>query len=404
MKNRWFIPLSGFLLALMGGLSYSWGVFVLPMMERYSWSKAEATIPFTVFMVTFAIVMVPGGWLQDKIGPRKTSAAGALLFFVAYGLAALVDSIQHHLWLVLSYGFVGGIACGLTYACIAPPARKWFPDKPGLAISFSVMGFGLAALFFAPLKAKFLIPIHGIGGTFLFLAVLASVICFLASRQMTNPPSGWLNHFDKDVIRHTKTSRVRMEAIPREVLKSPVFWDIWIIFALVITGGFISLGLIPSYAQKILHLSPVKSALAISVFACFNGFGRPLAGYLGDRFGVVWVMIITYFVQMFALLFFPFYTVNMWTLYLACALLGLGYAVNLGLFPVLTSICFGVTHLGVNYGLMFTAFGVGAIAPLAGSWLFDLTGSYSPAFVAAGIMAGVGLLLSIILKKKHNLS
>ena len=88
--TRWSIPFAGFLLSLMGGFSYAWGVFILPMEERFGWTKAQSTLPFTVFMVVFAIFMIPAGRMQDKIGPRKVSLAGAILFFISYSLAAFV--------------------------------------------------------------------------------------------------------------------------------------------------------------------------------------------------------------------------------------------------------------------------------------------------------------------------
>ena len=403
IMTRWSIPFAGFLLALMGGLSYAWGVFVVPMEKTFGWSTAEATLPFTVFMIVFALVMVPAGWLQDKIGPRKVAAIGAALFFVAYSLSALVDYIPLAWWLVITYGVIGGIACGTTYACVAPPARKWFPDKPGFAISLSVMGFGLAALGFAPLKRGYIIPMFGIGGTFLFLAIMTSVVCFLAALLIKNPPDGWMPpgwNPDKDI---RKTVTANSELTPKEVVRSPVFWNIWLTFALVTAGGFIALGLIPSYGERVVGLTPVMAAVAIAIFSGVNGFGRPVAGFLGDMFGIVWIMIITYVIQTATFLSFPIFAVTLPTLYIAAALLGWGYAVTLALFPGLTSICFGTKHLGANYGLVFTAFGVGALAPSFGSWIFDVTGSYTPAFVFAGITTGIGLVLCVFFKKKYAL-
>lgn len=400
---RWRIPFAGFLLALMGGISYAWGVFVNPMKERFGWTTAEATLPFTVFMMVFALIMIPAGRFQDRIGPRKVSAVGAMLFFVAYSLASLVGTFPYSHWLIFTYGIIGGTACALTYACVAPPARKWFPDKPGLAISFGVMGFGLAALVFAPLKADYLIPDHGIEKTFFIIAVITSVVCFFAAWLIQNPPDGWNPPGWEHGKGTSKTTRVRQESTPREVIKSSIFWLIWVIFALVITGGFIALGLIPAYGEQIVGLTPVEAAIAISIFAGFNGFGRPLAGYLSDRFGVMWVMIVTYLIQATTLLFFHAFAVTLWTLYIAAALLGWGYAVILALFPTLTSICFGTKHMGVNYGLVFTAFGIGALASAGGSWIHDITGTFTPAFVSAGIMAGVAAVLCILLKKRYAL-
>ena len=400
--KRWSIPFAGFLLALIGGISYSWGVFIIPMTKAYGWSSAEAALPLTVFMVVFSLAMVPAGRLQDRIGPRKVATIGALLFLLAYGLASLVSTYPYPWWLVLTYGCIGGIACGLTYSCVAPPARKWFPDKPGLAISFAVMGFGLAAVLIAPLKANHLIPNYGIDGTLLILAVVSFTVCLLAAWIIKNPDKdwqlpGWENTSDKP------EPTQNYDLSPTEVIRKPLFKVIWLMFAFVIVGGLIAIGLIPVYAERILSASPMQAALAISIFAGFNGFGRPLAGYLGDRYGVVWVMIITYVIQSITFIAFPIFAVTIPTLYIAMAFLGWGYAVTLALFPTLTSLSFGVKSMGVNYGLVFTAFGVGAFAPLIGSWIFDATNSYTYVFIFAGVLTIAGLMLSLLLKRKYAL-
>jgi len=197
---------------------------------------------------------------------------------------------------------------------------------------------------------------------------------------------------------------VRKESTPKEMLRSLIFQIIWPAKALICAGGLTCVGLIPSYGNLAIELTPTKAVLAMSIFAGFNGFGRPVAGFLGDKFGIVRVMIVTYVIQTITFLFFPVFAVSSSTLYIVSALLGWGYAVTLGLFPALTSICFGVKHLGINYGIVITAFGIGGLAPAIGSWIFDFTGSYTPAFVSAGIMAGISLGLCIVLKKKYALS
>jgi OFA family oxalate/formate antiporter-like MFS transporter len=386
VTTRWSIPFAGF------------------MEERFGWTKAEATLPFTVFVLIFALFMIPAGRLQDKIGPRKVSAFGAVLFFISYGLAALVDRFPYPWWLVITYSVIGGIACGLTYACVAPPARKWFPDKPGLAISFGVSGFGLAALVIAPLKADYLIPTHGIEGTFFIIAIITSLVSLFAAWLIRNPPAGWTPPGWEADNKVRKTIMMRQESTPKEMLKNPIFIIMWLAMAFVCAGGLICIGLIPSYGNLTLGLTPVKAALAMSIFAGFNGFGRPVAGLLGDRFGAVQVMIVTYIIQTMTFLFFHIFAVTLPTLYIASALLGWGYAVTLALFPSLNSICFGIKHLGINYGILITAFGIGGLAPAVGSWLFDISGSYTSTFVSAGVMAGISVVLCVVLKKKYALS
>lgn len=390
------IVLAGFLLALMGGFSYAWGVLVVPVMDRFGWSKSEATLPFAAFIVTFALAMVPAGRLQDRWGPRVVSGAGAALFLVAYTLAALVGYFPYTWWLILSYGVIGGTACALTYACVAPPARKWFPDKPALAVSTAVMGFGLAALIVSPIKSEFLLVIHGIEGTFLIIGGLTFIVSMIASRMMTNPPGDWSPPGWAPPSGMNRTLSTGREYTPGEVWRMPRFWMIWLAFGTLSSGGLMVIALIPAYGRSI-GLTSVQAAVAISVFAAFNGFGRPLGGFLGDRFGVLRVMVATYIVQTLTLLAFPVTAESMLTLYVSAALLGWGFAVTLGLFPVLTSICFGVRHLGGNYGLVFTAFGAGSLAPMLGAWVFDATGSYGPAFVTAGGLAALGLALCLFM-------
>lgn len=402
-RIRWIILFAGFLLTFMGGFSYAWGSFVIPLMSSFNWTKSEATLPFTIFMITFALVMFPAGRLQDIHGPRKVSAAGAVLFIIAYGLASLVILIPYPWWLQVTYGIIGGIACGLTYACAAPPARKWFPDKPGFAISLAIMGFGLAAVFAAPYKAGFLIPTYGIYGTLLIIGIATLVISLLAALLMKNPPLDWKPPTWKASA--AKTARFAAhEATPGELVKSPIFWTSWVTFALVIAGGLMCIPIIPAYGELIIKLSPVEAAGATAVFAGFNGFGRPVAGYLSDRFGIVWVMIITYVIQSLILILFNIVAVNLLMLYISAALLGWGFAVTLALFPTLSAYYFGIKHFGVNYGLLFTAFGVGALAPSMGAAIFDATGSYTHAFVTAGIMAAVGFVLCVILKTRYKLA
>jgi OFA family oxalate/formate antiporter-like MFS transporter len=385
----------------MGGISYAWGVFVIPMMDAYGWTKFEATLPFTVFMAVFALVMVPGGRLQDRFGPRKVAIAGAVCFLAAYGLAALVDVVPFHNWLVLTYGVLGGSACGLTYACVAPPVRKWFPDKPALAVSLAVMGFGLAAIFFAPLKAKVLIPRLGIGGTFLLIAFLTSSVSALAGAFTRNPPIDWI-----PPARHgSSPGTTAIQDIPPSLaVRTGKFWAMWGVFILSVAGGFISLGLIPSYAQRAISLSPSQAALAISLFSGVNGLGRPLAGWLGDRIGITKVMSLTFILQAAIFLVFELLAVNMALLLSLTAVLGWAYAVILGLFPSMTAAAFGVKNLGTNYGLVFTAFGVGAFAPLAGAGIFDATGRFSLVFLAAGISSALGAGLCLAMRRRYAMS
>jgi OFA family oxalate/formate antiporter-like MFS transporter len=402
IKKRWIILLGGFLLSLMGGMSYAWGSFVVPLKEEFRWTAAQANLPFTVMIITFAIIMIPAGWLQDKIGPRKVATAGAITMLVGYGLSSLIKYIPHPLWLIFSYGIIVGIACGLTYSCIAPTARKWYPDRPGFAVSTSVMGFGLAAVAIAPLK-KAMIQYVGIEGTFLILAILAAVLTFIGARLVKTPPENY-SAKEKIIVSDTDEEKITdsKDIPPKVFIKTPYFYILWLALAMVIGGGLTAIGLITAYGEVRLNLAPTVAAIAISCYSLVNGLGRPFAGYLADRIGTLKVMITIYIIQATVFLALPWIAVNFALLIICSLILGLGYATTFALFPVLVADKCGTKYLGVNYGLVFSAFAVGAATSLMGSWLWDTTGSFIPAFSLAGGTTIVGLIFLLTLKKKHR--
>lgn len=401
IHNRWTILLGGFLLSLMGGMSYAWGSFVVPLVDDWGWTATEAVLPFTILIIVFAITMIPAGWIQDKIGPRKVATWGAIQFFIGYMLSGLLKWVPHPSWLVFTYGFVVGIACGLTYSCIAPTARKWYPDRPGFAVSTAVMGFGLAAVIFSPIK-KLMIKDYGVEGTFLILSVFVTIVALLGARLVKNPPEGYKDYITNS-LDNKKIIKPVVEIVdipPKRFIKMPVFYLLWLALAMVIGGGLTAIGLIPAYGELELGLAPTVAATAISAYALTNGLGRPVVGYLSDRIGVIRIMTVVYIVQAIVFLVLPWVAINFGLLIICSLLLGVGYATTFALFPVLVSSGFGTKYLGINYGLVFSAFGVGALTSLIGSRLLDMTDSFTPAFLLAGFTTVIGLFLLRILSRK----
>jgi OFA family oxalate/formate antiporter-like MFS transporter len=400
LKNkRWIVLLGGFLLSLMGGMSYAWGSFVLPLVENWGWTTAQANLPFTVMIIVFSVTMIPAGWLQDKYGPSKVAMTGAVIFFIGYSLAALMNYFPSPVWLTLTYGIGVGIACGLTYATIAPTARKWFADRPGFAVSLSVMGFGLAAVVFAPLK-KEMIKLWGVDGTLFVLGIFIAVVAFIGARLMKNPPEDWTPPNNNSDTENNIVSTVIEDVPPREFIRTPKFYILWLALASVIGGGLTAIGLLTAYGEIELQLAPAFAALAVSFYSLANGLGRPVVGWLADRWGTIQVMMGAYVIQGSVFLMLPWVATNPLRLFVCSLFLGLGYATTFALFPVVVAKLSGTKHLGMNYGLVFSAFALGAITSLIGSWLLDLTGSFNSAFLLAGFATVFGLLLLVILYKK----
>lgn len=402
-RNRWKVVLGGFLLALMGGLSYSWGVFVEPLKELFGWSKMVSTMPLSMFMLIFAAVMIPAGRLQERIGVKMQIRIGAVLFLAAYFLSALIKICPFKWWLLLSQGLIGGTACGLTYSCVAPSIRRWYPDHPGLAVSMGVMGFGLASFFFAPIKAQFTIPKLGLDGTFIILGLITFSVTWVASNLVKYPPDWYMHLFGADHMAGTD-STVLANIRPLQMLRKRLFWLTWASFLMVIYGSQLIIGILPSYGHSVAKLSPATASIPISIFALVNGLSRPVAGFISDRIGALKLMVWIYLAQSVVFLIFPFYIKDLLSLSIASFVLGTGIAATLALYPVLTSEFFGVEHLGMNYGIIFSAYGFGAIAIQAGTYLHDKTGSYTPALMIAGVSSLTGTLLLWLIHRKYRVS
>ena len=399
-KARWKILLGGFLLSLMGGMSYAWGSFVVPLVQDWGWTAMQATLPFTVLIVVFALTMIPAGWIQDKIGPRRVATWGALQFFVGYALSGLVRFIPQPTWLIFSYGFIVGSACGLTYSCIAPTARKWYADRPGFAVSTAVMGFGLAAVVFSPLK-RGMIDALGVDGTFMIFSVFVATVAFIVARLIKNPPDGYIPPKKKEAVgSKIKKPALTEDMSPKQFIRTKEFYLLWLALAMVIGGGLTAIGLIPAYGEMELGLAPAAAALAVSAYALTNGIGRPVVGYISDRVGAIRVMTVVYIIQAIVFLALPWVALNLWMLILCALILGIGYATTFALFPVLVASGYGTKYLGVNYGMVFSAFGIGALTSLLGSRLLDITNSFTPAFLLAGVTTVVGLIILRFLRKK----
>ncbi len=402
--KRWTVVLGGFLVSMMGGLSYSWGVFVEPLTTHFGWSKFIAMLPLSIFMIVFSISMLPAGKLQEKYGTRTLITIGAFLFLLANSLSAFLHVVNHPLWLIFTYGILGGTACGITYSCVAPSIRRWYPDYPGLAVSLGVMGFGLASFFFAPLKAHYIIPSFGIDGTFLIIAVVTYLVTLIASRLVVFPTDQWHMHIFGAMHLPDKTGMVRANLRPKQMVNTSLFWKMWLSFLFSIYGSLLIIGILPSFGHEVIGLSVGKASLPISLFALSNGLSRPLSGYISDKLGVPGVLGFIFFGQAIVFMLFPFAITSFITLMIASSLLGFGIGASLALYPVLTSECFGVEHMGINYGLLFTAYGFGAFAIQGGAYLRDITGSYTFPLIIAGILSLFSSVIILRIRIKYNLT
>ena len=192
-KRGWIVTFAGTGLNLTLGILYAWSMFAKQMTEAvenggFGWSKTVATLPYTIAIAVFAIVMVPAGRLQDKFGPRIIATIGAI--FAGAGLiVASFATAENMFFAVIGFGVLGGTGIGLGYSAATPAAVKWFSSaKKGLITGLVVGGFGLAPVYIAPLS-RYLLATYGIGNSFRILGIAFTITATALAQLIKNPPS-----------------------------------------------------------------------------------------------------------------------------------------------------------------------------------------------------------------------
>lgn len=389
-KKGWIVVLAGTGINLAFGVLYAWSIFGGALQETLGWTKTQASLPYTVAIIMFAAMMIPAGRLQDKIGPRWVATIGGILI----GLGCILAGSLTSLWgLVFSFGVLAGSGIGLGYASTTPAAVKWFaPEKKGLITGIVVGGFGLASLYIVPLT-KFLLHEYGIFPSFRILGVMFLLI--------TIPLAQFVNNPEKPVASpNAATAKKTFDLTSKEMLKTKEFYMLWFMFFAGSTGGLMTIGSLKPIVGKILGGDVAFTLVAFAAIA--NALGRPSAGAISGKLGRGKTMTLLFILQAIALFLFNSLS-GFVPVFAAACMIYFAYGSMLAVFPSACGDNYGTKNLGLNYGILFSAWGTGGVVgPMLGSKLADMTGNYTLAFTLAAGMLLVAAFVGFIYKPYHH--
>jgi nitrate/nitrite transporter NarK len=303
MNQGWIVTLSGLGLNLALGILYAWSVFSKQLTEPldkggFGWTKTEATLPYTIAIACFALMMVPAGRLQDRLGPRLIATIGAVLTGAGIIVASFAapDSAAPA---IIGFGVLAGMGLGLGYASATPAAVKWFPpEKKGLITGLVVAGFGLAPVYIAPLS-KTLLADHGISGSFRILGIVFLVATVVLSQFIRNPASSAVR---------PAAGAAASDGSWREMLRSPRFYSLYLQYACAATAGLMIIG----HLAKIVAVQSGNAIkigfLFVALLAIFNAGGRIAAGIISDRIGRTITIAFVCILQSMMMFFFSYLT------------------------------------------------------------------------------------------------
>ncbi len=418
--QAWITTFAGTAINLCLGILYAWSIWKSSLVNvdkagqviqegmNAGWTyltNAQAATPFSLCIIIFALLMIPGGRIQDKFGPKVGATVGGLFLAAGCIVAGLMKS---YAGLVFGFGILGGIGMGIGYASPTPAALKWFgPHKRGLVAGLVVGGYGGAALYIGPL-AQYLIDHYGITGSFVGLGILFAVVVIIAGQLLRTPPEGYVPPAPK-----VAATAKQMAAATKhnwnasEMVKTWQFFALVFMFMLTTQSGLLIIanakGLMVHAGKNIPFLA-ANAWILVSFGGFINAAGRVGTGSYSDKIGRVNAYTINCTISAICLFSLPFVIAmqNVVLLFLVVGIAYWQYGGGLALLPSFTADFYGPKNLGFNYGLVFLGWGAGFFMARLGGTIEDMTGSLNTAFYISGALLIAGVILArITTRPKH---
>jgi MFS transporter, OFA family, oxalate/formate antiporter len=397
----WVVAFAGLGINLALGVLYAWGVIASELRTGLGWSATWTQIPYMVACAVFALSMVPGGRMQDRVGPRPVVIVAAVLAGLGFLMSGIVlrfpFPLMEFVGLVIFFGFVFGAGMGLGYSAPTPAAKKWFPKKQkGLITGIVVSGFGLAPVYIAPLTS-WLIADFGLSTTFMILGVGFFIIILGLSIFMRNPTDQHLVWLRETYPEKANTNAGEQREFDwKEALATKTFRRLWIMFCFGTFAGLLIIGQMRDIGTEQAHIA---SPFLLPIFyAIFNCTGRLACGFFSDWLGRLRSLFLLFTIQVATFIGFMFIQSSV-PMIIGVSFVGFTFGGMLSLFPAATSDYFGMKNFGVNYGMMLTAWGVGGVfGPLLGGLVRDLTGTYLISYLVSAGLSLAGVILSFTVK------
>ncbi len=394
--NRWWHVVGGLCMNLALGSLYAWSVFVAPLEKEFGWKRADTATVFTVAIVVFALSFIFAGRLQDKFGPFRVSLTGSLFLTLGFLLCMRTSSLTY---LIVCFGVLVGIGNGFGYSTPIPVMAKWVPDKRGLAVGLAVAGYGGGSAIFGPMANLWLIPRYGWRATFAILGVVFFAMTLVGSFLLKNPPAGYRPPGWQPAPA-AKAAATTYEFAPGEMWRTGPAYFMWIAYALGTSAGLMVISQLVPFAKSMKISSEALQTMTLFVGAVGSASGRVLSGWMSDALGRLNVLRLMIAISAAAmpLLYMTGGTVAL--LYVMVFVVYWCFGTQLSVNASTTSDFWGTKNAGINYGIMFTAYGVaGIIGPKIAGALFDQYKNYQAAFFTAGALAVVALVFEFLAKR-----
>ncbi|WP_408223660.1 oxalate/formate MFS antiporter [Paraburkholderia dipogonis] len=375
---------------------YVWTLMTKPLMAKLGIALPELQVTFSLLVLLQAFFSPFQGALIDRFGPRRLISIGTVLAGVSWVLASYAHSTA---MLYLTYGCVGGLGTGIVYVGVVGFVVRWFPDRRGFAAGVAAAGYGMGAIVTTfPISAS--LATHGVESTLWLYGIIFAAVGLLASQGLRVPPAA--DSIGSAVSRTTVSTR---DFRPSEMLRTPLFWLMFVMMTMMSTSGLMVTSQMASFAadfgvSKVLVFGLAALPLALTIDRFTNGLTRPLFGWISDRLGRENTMCFAFALEGVAMALWLLTRDNAVLFVLLSGVVFFGWGEIFSLFPSTLTDTFGTRYATTNYGWLYISFGIGSIfgGPLA-ALLHQHTGSWAPVFGCAIVLdLSTAVLAMFVLK------
>jgi len=381
-------------MVMIANLQYGWTLFVNPIDQKYHWGRAAIQLAFTIFVLTETWLVPIEGYLIDRFGPRVMISGSGILVAIAW----VMNSMASSLFLLYVAAAIGGVGAGVIYGGAVGNALKWFPDRRGLAAGLTAAGFGAgSALTVIPIANT--IQSSGYESAFLYFGLAQGIVVMIVGLLLRAPEAG-------EVAPQAAAAgqQTRRDYTPAEVLKTPVFWVMYVMFVMVGAGGLMAVAQLGPIATdfnvakipvSLVGLTLPALTFALTIDRVLNGICRPFFGWVSDQVGRENTMFFAFFVEglgIYALLLFA----GSPTLFVILSgLVFFAWGEIYSLFPATCTDIYGRKYATANYGMLYTAKGTAALLVPLANVLTAATGSWHAVFYAAAALNILAAVLAL---------
>jgi OFA family oxalate/formate antiporter-like MFS transporter len=393
--TRWLQLIIGIIcMSMIANLQYGWTLFVAPIDAKFGWGRAAIQVAFSIFVLTETWLVPIEGWFVDRYGPRIVVVIGGVLCGISWMMNSVIDS----LFLLYVSAAIGGIGAGAVYGTCVGNALKWFPDRRGLAAGLTAAGFGAgSALTIIPISN--MIKASGFEATFLAFGIGQGIIVFVLGWILRAPRRGEvpapvqsrLNQSDRDYG-------------PKEVLASPIFWVMYVMFVLVGAGGLMATAQLAPIAKdfkidavpvSLIGITLPALTFALSIDRVLNGVTRPFFGWVSDNIGRENTMFIAFAIEAVGIWMLSMFGQDPVYFVILSGLVFFAWGEIYSLFPSTCTDVFGSRFATVNAGMLYTAKGTASLLVPLGNVLKDYAGGWHAVFIVACVMNAVAAVMAI---------